>query len=130
MRPGRRRRTEGHIDAFSVARMKPRLCHRPAPFMVRVRAVFGALRAGHVAQTISRPPGGVRKGGRSGDSIKVMTLPGPSRTIIVEPIKRPEHAPVHPEPEPDPAPSEPEPSRNPHPEPDAREGAGAQRMTR
>ena len=46
-----------------VARMKPRLCHWPAPFMVRVRAVFGPLRAGHVAQTISRPPGGVRKGG-------------------------------------------------------------------
>ncbi len=46
-----------------VARMKPRLCHWPAPFMVRVRAVFGPLRAGHVAQTISRPPGGVRKAG-------------------------------------------------------------------
>jgi hypothetical protein len=48
-----------------VARMKRRLCRWPAPFMVRVRAVFGALRAGHVAQTISRPPGGVRKGGEA-----------------------------------------------------------------
>ena len=63
-------------------------------------------------------PGGVRKGGRSADSIKVMTLPGPSRTIIVEPIERPEHAPVQPEPEPDPAPSEPEPAEEPAPEPD------------
>jgi hypothetical protein len=45
-----------------------------------------------------------------------MTLPGPSRTIIVEPIKRPEHAPV--QPEPDPAPSEPEPVEEPAPKPD------------
>ena len=94
--------------------------------MVRVRAVFGPLRAGHVAQTISRPPGGVRKARRTADSIKVMTLPGPSRTIIVEPIERPERAPAQPEPAKDPAPSEPapEPAEEPVPGARPREGAG------
>ena len=42
-----------------------------------------------------------------------MTLPGPSRTIIVEPVERPEQAPAEPAPEREPAPApekEPEPS--------------------
>ncbi len=47
-----------------------------------------------------------------------MTLPGPSRTIIVEPIEQPETAPAQPERERDPAPSEPvpEPAEEPTPE--------------
>jgi hypothetical protein len=46
-----------------------------------------------------------------------MTHPGPSRTIIVEPIERPEHAPV-PVPEREPAPKpEREPDRVPEREP-------------
>ncbi len=49
-----------------------------------------------------------------------MTLPGPSRTIIVEPIEQPDRAPAQPEPAEDPAPSEPapEPAEEPVPEPD------------
>ncbi len=43
--------------------MKPRLCHWPGPLLIRVRAVYGPLRAGHVAQTISKPTSGVRKPG-------------------------------------------------------------------
>lgn len=41
-----------------------------------------------------------------------MTLPGPSRTIIVEPIERPERAPAPAEPgrEREPAPAEPAPA--------------------
>ena len=46
-----------------VAGMRRRLCHWPGPLLIRVRAVYGPVRAGHVAQTISRPTGGVRKPG-------------------------------------------------------------------
>ena len=88
---------------FTSPSMKRRLCDWPGPLTVRVRAVYGAG-TGHVAQTISEPIGSVRKTGRADDSIKVMTLPGPSRTIIVEPIEQPETAPAQPEREPDPAP--------------------------
>ena len=45
-----------------VADMKRRLCDWPGPLTIRVRAVYGAG-AGHVAQTISKPIGGVRKPG-------------------------------------------------------------------
>ena len=47
-----------------------------------------------------------------------MTLPGPSRTIIVEPIEQPEHAPAQPEPTPDSAPAEPVPEPAEEPAPD------------
>ena len=43
-----------------------------------------------------------------------MTLPGPSRTIIVEPVKRPERAPV-PDPQREPV-RQPEPAKEPTPE--------------
>ena len=61
-----------------------------------------------------------------------MTLPGPSRTIIVEPIEQPEPAPAQPEREPDPAPSEPipEPAEDPTPEPRTGEGACQERVLR
>lgn len=47
----------------------------------------------------------------------VATLPGPSRTIVVEPIELPERAPAPPEREPAPRPAEPPPPREPEPEP-------------
>ena len=48
-----------------VREMRPWLCERPGPFLVRVRAVFGPLRAGHVAQVVSEPIAGVRSAGES-----------------------------------------------------------------
>ena len=48
-----------------VREMRPWLCERPGPFLVRVRAVFGPLRAGHVAQVVSEPISGVRSAGAS-----------------------------------------------------------------
>ena len=48
-----------------VREMRPWLCERPGPFLVRVRAVFGPLRAGHVAQVVSKPIAGVRSAGES-----------------------------------------------------------------
>ena len=55
------------------------------------------------------------------DPIKAMTLPGPSRTIIVEPIEQPETSPAEPatepaeEPNPEPAEPVPEPEREKEP---------------
>ena len=46
-----------------VAGMRHRLCDRPGPLLIRVRAVYGPLKSGHVAQTVSKPAGGVRKVG-------------------------------------------------------------------
>ncbi len=64
---GRATRAVGAVpkgrSTVPVARMKPRLCHWPHPLLIRVRAVYGPLRAGHVAQTISKPMSGVRKPG-------------------------------------------------------------------
>ena len=101
--PGGRPRTEGLIDGSrgedeTAAVPLAGAVHGPRP--CRVRSAPGrSRRADHLEAARRR-----QEGRRSADSIKVMTLPGPSRTIIVEPIKRPEHAPVQPEPEPDPAP--------------------------
>ncbi|MGA8217283.1 MAG: hypothetical protein WB771_01865 [Solirubrobacterales bacterium] len=50
-------------SSVHVAWMRRRLCDWPAPLLIRVRAVYGPLKAGHVAQTISRPTSGVRKPG-------------------------------------------------------------------
>jgi hypothetical protein len=44
-----------------VAEMGRRLCRSPSPFTVRVRALYGANGAGHVAQALSRPTGAVRR---------------------------------------------------------------------
>lgn len=50
-------------SSVHVGWMRRRLCHWPTPLLIRVRAVYGPVRAGHVAQTISRPTGGVRNVG-------------------------------------------------------------------
>ncbi len=70
--------------------------------------------------------GGCQESVARGDPTVAMTLPGPSRTIIVEPIEQPGRAPAPREPapereparepsEPEPAPAEPEREREKEP---------------
>ncbi len=98
----------------TVRDMRPWLCRAagavPRPSSGRVRtAQSGPRRPGRLRAARRR-----QERGRITDQIKVMTLPGPSRTIIVEPIEQPEHAPAQPEP----APAEPTPEPAEEPAPD------------
>jgi hypothetical protein len=90
---GRATRDVGRVpkgtSTVRVAEMTRQLCQSPAPFTVRIRAVYGAKGAGHVAQIISR------RSACQEDRLTATNQAAPSRplrTIIVGPIGSPDLA--------------------------------------
>ncbi len=98
-----------------VAKPDSSLCRSHHTFTTRVRPVWPELKGKPSRGEIGAVASGIP---RATDRTRAMTLPGPSRTIIVEPIEQPERSPAQPDPEPatEPAPEPEEAPAEPAPE--------------